>query len=191
MPQLLAAERPSDGTPLMVLEAIEGETIAGKIQRDEVFATARLHPVADLGTALARLHSPRFGEPARPTRTEQVAYYSAVLDSLSRAHPVLQLGRNWVIAHRPAKSEFTVVDSNFRLGKVIVEDRGLDLVIDWELAHVGDPPTSATSSDFERRRCRSVEPSPRWPTGCARPPHSITNLINALCAVRVGSRNPP
>src|SRR5215204_6355853 len=48
VPELIAAERQADGAAFMVLEAITGETIARKIQRDEEFQGARQCLVADL-----------------------------------------------------------------------------------------------------------------------------------------------
>ena len=48
VPALLDARRRDDGMAFMVLEAIEGETIARKIQRDPEFERARPRLVADL-----------------------------------------------------------------------------------------------------------------------------------------------
>ncbi len=139
VPQLLAAERQPDGAAFMVLEAIPGETIARKIQRDDEFSEARRRLVADLGTALARIHSLDTTGLAGLTETDQVAFYTGTLDSLGYPHPALELVRNWLIDHRPAVSAPTLVHGDFRLGNVIVGDHGLNAVIDWELAHVGDP----------------------------------------------------
>lgn len=139
VPELLAAEKQPDGAAFMILEAIEGETIARKIQRDDAFAVAREHLVADLGTALARIHSIDPASLPGLIETDQVAYYADVLDSLGQPHPVLELVHNWLVDQRPSTSELTVVHGDFRLGNVIVGDRGLNAVIDWELAHIGDP----------------------------------------------------
>jgi aminoglycoside phosphotransferase (APT) family kinase protein len=139
VPELLAAEKQPDGAAFMILEAIEGETIARKIQRDDAFAVARQHLVADLGTALARIHSIDPATLPGLTKTDQVSYYAEVLDSLGQPHPVLELVHNWLEDHRPSTVESTVVHGDFRLGNVIVGERGLNAVIDWELAHVGDP----------------------------------------------------
>jgi aminoglycoside phosphotransferase (APT) family kinase protein len=139
VPRLLAAERQPDGASFMVLEAIEGETIARKIQRDDAYVTAREALVADLGTALARIHSLDPASLPGLTQTDQVEYYTSVLDSLGHPHPVLELVRNWLVDHQPPTSSPTVVHGDFRLGNVIVGEQGLNAVIDWELAHVGDP----------------------------------------------------
>jgi aminoglycoside phosphotransferase (APT) family kinase protein len=139
VPELIDARRRDDGMAFMVLEAIEGETIARKIQRDDEFADARLRLVADLGHALARIHALDPDGIDGLEATDQLAYYTDMLDSLGRPHPVLELVRNWLLDNRPASQRTCVVHGDFRLGNVIVGPDGLRAVIDWELAHLGDP----------------------------------------------------
>ncbi len=139
VPELLAARRRDDGMAFMVLEAIDGETIARKIQRDDEYADARGRLVDDFGHALARVHALETAEIDGLEQTDQVAYYTDVLDSLGQPHPVLELVRNWLIDTRPTTDRTCVVHGDFRLGNVIVGPEGLRAVIDWELAHLGDP----------------------------------------------------
>ena len=137
--ELLHAERRDDGSAFMVLDAIEGETIARKIQRDEEFAVARSVVVAQLGAALARIHALDPAEATGLEPVDQISFYTDVLDDLGQPHPVLELVRRWLIDHRPAAVEPRIVHGDFRLGNVIVGYDGLRAVIDWELAHLGDP----------------------------------------------------
>ena len=142
VPRLIAADEGADGSAFMVLEAIEGETIARKVQRDDEFADARPVLTRQLGRALAAVHSmpPVDGlEPVDP-----IAYYTELLDNVAAAgtgspQPMLELVRRWLIDHRPAPVEPVVVHGDFRLGNLIVGHDGLRAVIDWELAHLGDP----------------------------------------------------
>ena len=62
-----------------------------------------------------------------------------MLDGLGQPHPVLELVRNWLLDFRPASSRTSLVHGDFRLGNMIVGPEGLRAVIDWELAHLGDP----------------------------------------------------
>jgi len=139
VPELLAAERQTDGAAFMVLEAIEGETIARKILRDDDYATARENLVADMGRALARVHAIDPAPLTKLVEIDQVAFYTDALDNLGQPHPVLELVRNWLIDHRPTAGRAAVVHGDFRLGNLIVGTTGLNAVIDWELAHIGDP----------------------------------------------------
>ena len=139
VPELLEARRRDDGMAFMVLDAIDGETIARKILRDDEFAAARPRLVADLGSALARIHALDVDAIAGLQRTDQLEYYTGVLDGLGQPHPVLELVRNWLIDARPISARTSLVHGDFRLGNMIVGPEGLRAVIDWELAHLGDP----------------------------------------------------
>jgi aminoglycoside phosphotransferase (APT) family kinase protein len=139
VPELIDARRRDDGMAFMVLEAIDGETIARKIQRDDEYAPARMRLTSDFGEALARIHALDPSQIHGLEQTDQLSYYTDALDSLGQPHPVLELVRNWLIDTQPASERACVVHGDFRLGNVIVGHEGLKAVIDWELAHLGDP----------------------------------------------------
>jgi aminoglycoside phosphotransferase (APT) family kinase protein len=127
------------GGAYMVLTAVEGETIARKILRDEPFAVARTVLTRDLGTALAQLHRIPIDAVAGLVEVDQIAQYRVILDELGQPHPTFELAFRWLERHRPSSTERSIVHGDFRLGNVIVNHDGLGAVIDWELAHVGDP----------------------------------------------------
>jgi aminoglycoside phosphotransferase (APT) family kinase protein len=141
VPELVAAA--TGDTPLgasyMVLSAVDGETIARKILRDAEFGPARAALPAQLGEALARLHSIDPRELAALVETDQVAQYRTMLDALDQPHPTFELAFRWLDEHRPMPTARTVVHGDFRMGNVMVGPDGLRAVLDWELAHIGDP----------------------------------------------------
>ncbi|MGI9645302.1 MAG: phosphotransferase family protein [Ilumatobacteraceae bacterium] len=139
VPGLVAAHRRSDGLAFMVLDAVDGETIARKIQRDDDFVVARQRLVGELGGALAAIHRLDPDRIDGLERTDQIAFYTDALDELGEPHPVLELVRRWLLANRPDAQRTAVVHGDFRLGNMIVGPEGLRAVIDWELAHIGDP----------------------------------------------------
>ncbi len=141
VPELVAAGTGDTpvGASYMVLSAVDGETIARKILRDAEFADARQVLPAQLGDALARLHSIDPGELPDLVETDQVAQYRATLDALDEPHPTFELAFRWLDAHRPPPTARTVVHGDFRMGNVMVGHDGLRAVLDWELAHIGDP----------------------------------------------------
>ncbi|MGH9275055.1 MAG: phosphotransferase family protein, partial [Acidimicrobiales bacterium] len=71
--------------------------------------------------------------------TDQVEQFRAVLDTLGEPHPAFELGFRWLEANRPPTAKVTVVHGDFRLGNLLVDHDGLRAVLDWELAHLGDP----------------------------------------------------
>lgn len=139
VPELIEARRQDDGMAFMVLEAVDGETIARKIQRDHDYASARPRLAADFGRALAKIHALDPAQVDGLEATDQLTYYTEVLGSLGQPHPVLELVHNWLVDTRPTSMRTSVVHGDFRLGNIIVGPDGLRAVIDWELAHLGDP----------------------------------------------------
>lgn len=126
-------------TSFLIMDRINGETIARKILRDDQYITARRSLPSQLGEALAKLHSiPVATVPGLPTH-DPLAKYRAVLDDLGYSSPVFEYAFRWLADHRPEPSRPVIVHGDFRLGNVIVDESGLTSVLDWELAHVGDP----------------------------------------------------
>jgi aminoglycoside phosphotransferase (APT) family kinase protein len=141
-------QREAIGAAFMVVERLEGETIARKILRDDEFAGARPKLAAQCGEALAGIHSIPVDAVPGLEQTDQVAQYRAAHDSLGVPSPAFELGFRWLEANRPVSSATTpgvaggspsVVHGDFRLGNLIIDGNGLRAVIDWELGHLGDP----------------------------------------------------
>ncbi len=134
-----SADASAIGSAFMVLTAVEGETSARKILPHERFAHARRVQPAQLGAALAQLHAVDTSGLGSLPATDQMVQYREMLDQLGQPHPTFELAFKWLEAHRPAPRPAALVHGDFRLGNVIVGDDGLRAVIDWELAHLGDP----------------------------------------------------
>ena len=127
------------GAPFMLVTEVPGETIARRILRDERFAVARGALPTQLGRALAALHALDPATVPGLVASDQVVQYREVLDTVGQPHPAFELGFRWLEAHRPPPGRPAVVHGDFRLGNLIVDEKGLAAVVDWELAHVGDP----------------------------------------------------
>lgn len=127
------------GAPFLVLGWADGETIARRILRDEEFATARGRLVNQCAEALAAIHAVSPTEAGYLRYHEPVGQLRDLLDVLGQPHPAFELGLRWLEAHRPVDVEPSVVHGDFRLGNLMVDEQGLRAVLDWELAHLGDP----------------------------------------------------
>lgn len=127
------------GSPGMVVERLEGETIARKLLRDDEFATARERLGEQVGPALALIHQIPVSATDGLQATDQLEQLRSVLDALGEPHPAFELGFRWLEATRPSTSRTAVVHGDFRLGNLLVDASGLRAVLDWELAHLGDP----------------------------------------------------
>jgi aminoglycoside phosphotransferase (APT) family kinase protein len=126
-----------------VMERLHGETLGRRIVRDARFAAARRVLAQQCGAALARIHAmPTSGLP--PLRRGGAQAEQQFQLELHRGHgtsrPVFQLAFQWLRRHAPRESdEAVLVHGDFRNGNLVVDERGLVGVLDWELAHLGDP----------------------------------------------------
>ncbi len=127
------------GASWMVVERVEGETIARKILRDDEFAAARPRLAGQCGEALAGIHRIDPAGIGGLAGGDQVSQFRAVLDAAGEPHPAFELGFRWLEQNRPPAVAPAVVHGDFRNGNIIVGPDGLRAVLDWELAHVGDP----------------------------------------------------
>ena len=131
--------RDDDVRPFIVSEAVEGETIARKILRDEEWASVRPKLAAQCGEALAAIHRIPLDAAPELIHQDPIEQYQTALDTLGEPHPALELGFRWLEANRPPSTQVSVVHGDFRHGNFIVNQSGLAAVLDWEIAHLGDP----------------------------------------------------
>lgn len=129
------------GAPAFVVERLAGETIARRLLRDEEYAAVRPTLAARCGEVLAAIH--RIPPDAAPGLADRdpLAEVRAILDGAPEPYPAFELGLRWLDANRPPRStpEPVVVHGDFRTGNLLVAPDGLSAVLDWELAHLGDP----------------------------------------------------
>jgi len=144
-----------DGTEFYVMDRLHGEAIARKLHREDRYAETRARLPEDLATSLARIHSidprdPRLKSLRLEGASEgdhedfaarEIMRYRELLAMAGGRHPfpVLVLAARWLERSRPACVRRTVVHGDFRVGNVMFDENGLTGVLDWELAHLGDP----------------------------------------------------
>lgn len=127
------------GGPAMVAERLTGETIARKLLRDDEWAEARRRLTGQAGAAMAAIHRIPLDD-APPLRdVDQLEEMQALASTAGPPFPAFELALRWLAANRPAPGSHTVVHGDFRLGNLLVDADGLRGVLDWEIAHVGDP----------------------------------------------------
>jgi aminoglycoside phosphotransferase (APT) family kinase protein len=143
-PRVLHVLRPQDdlGTGF-IMQRVEGETIARKILRDEKFAGARPLLARQLGKVAAGIHGlplAKLPKLRRMTAAKEIAELERDYRSFEWPRPVFELALRWLRDRDPGSSpEVTLVHGDFRHGNLIIGPEGLRAVLDWELAHIGDP----------------------------------------------------
>lgn len=154
VPEVVAVlDAASAAGPGFVMNRIDGETIAPKILRGDAFAEARPKLAAQCGQALARIHAVPLDSGAdcddgldglaRMSPPELLRHYRDTYDRYDWPHPVFELAFAWLgdrlNGDGGGAPRMTLVHGDFRNGNFIVGPEGLRAVIDWELAHIGDP----------------------------------------------------
>ncbi|MFO7552446.1 MAG: phosphotransferase family protein [Haliea sp.] len=129
--------------PGYIMSRERGEALPGRILADDRYSSARRHLARQCGETLARIHqvSPAQLPPEVPNQTlqERLALQQALLDRYGNSSPVHQLALNWLADHAPEPSRHCLLHGDFRNGNLLVDEQGLVAVLDWELAHCGDP----------------------------------------------------
>ncbi|WOH84064.1 phosphotransferase family protein [Bradyrhizobium sp. BEA-2-5] len=143
-PKVMHVLRPEDGLGRgFIMARVEGETIARKILRDEEFAGARPILARQLGRVIAGIHGlPQAKLPKLRslTATREIEDLAREYHSFNWPRPVFELALRWLRDHDPGPAaETTLVHGDFRNGNLIIGADGVRAVLDWELAHLGDP----------------------------------------------------
>jgi aminoglycoside phosphotransferase (APT) family kinase protein len=143
-PRVLHVLQPHDGLGTgFIMQRVEGETIARKILRDETFAKARPHLARQLGKVAAGIHGlplAKLPKLRRMTAAKEISELERDYRSFDWPRPVFELALRWLRDRDPGLSpEVTLVHGDFRHGNLIIGPDGLRAVLDWELAHIGDP----------------------------------------------------
>ncbi len=134
------------GSAGFLMEHVEGESVAPRLLRGDAYERARGALPEQLGRALARVHAidpgsirglpEAEGDPA----IAACELWESELDRIGEPLPAVEAGLRWLRLNAPPPtSERALVHGDFRLGNFIVDADGLAAVIDWELAHAGDP----------------------------------------------------
>ncbi len=151
-PVLVAANVPElGGAEILVTGEVAGQTIPRRILRAAAESSdGGVALTRACGRALARIHGidPTTVAVSAPlpsfTPATYLRHLTSRLDDLPDPHPTFRFALSRLQEHLPATAPRpALVHGDFRNGNlIVVDDQGrteLAAVLDWELAHVGDP----------------------------------------------------
>lgn len=144
VPRILHVLSDADGIGEgFLMSRVDGETIARPILRNDAFAAAREVLAGQCGSALADIHAIALDTaPSALMQSDglaQIAQYEEIYRGFDAPRPVFELALQWLKANAPTPRPPVLVHGDFRLGNLMIDARGLVAVLDWELAHIGDP----------------------------------------------------
>jgi aminoglycoside phosphotransferase (APT) family kinase protein len=125
-----------------IMNFVEGESIARKILRDKEYKKALPVLAYQCGEAIARIHNVDIDNfsflPKKPAEDQLEDLYSTY-QSFEQPSPVFEYAYLWLKEQDFSNFQESLVHGDFRLGNIIVNGEGLQSIIDWELAHIGNP----------------------------------------------------
>lgn len=136
--------RPEDGLGTgYLMGRLEGETLPPKILKGDQYARARQKLAHQCGEVLAGIHQLAvddltFLHSATPAEVVEDLYRE--YGGYGEPRPVFELAFRWLRDHLPeAPERMALIHGDFRHGNLMVDEKGLVAVLDWELAFLGDP----------------------------------------------------
>ena len=155
VPEVYAVCSPEDGLgPGFLMEWLDGETLGPRIVRSPDFETVRPRLAHQCGEILGRIHAidtaaHGLEQVLRTTLPEQFVrdtwenYRRISRDAngvLAFPQPMIDYTALWLLDHLPEVDSPLLVHNDFRNGNLMVDpERGVVAVLDWEIAHLGDP----------------------------------------------------
>ena len=146
VPEILGEFEPGDGLGEgFVMTWIDGESLGARLVRSPELAAVRPRLAFECGQVLARIHA------IDPTTSglssvlevrPPVAFVNATwqhYQALQSPQPMIDFTARWLLANLPPARSPRLVHGDFRNGNLMVTPRGVVAVLDWEIAHLGDP----------------------------------------------------
>ncbi len=136
--------------PFFIMHRAPGRVCSGAFPAEEP-AELRAKITDDFLTELAHLQSLGYralglawlGEPSDPLDSARVqaAHWHEIYerDRMDENYPVLAAAFAWLRANPVATDRVVVVHGDFRSGNYLYDERGIIAMLDWEMAHLGDP----------------------------------------------------
>ena len=125
-----------------IMHFVEGESIARKILRDKEYKKALPILAYQCGEAIAKIHNIDINSfsflPVKPAEDQLEDLY-LTYQSFEQPSPVFEYAYLWLKEQDFSNFQESLVHGDFRLGNIIVNADGLQSIIDWELAHIGNP----------------------------------------------------
>jgi aminoglycoside phosphotransferase (APT) family kinase protein len=134
------------GSPTVVMERVSGATDILALRAPEPAERNRAVTLA-FAAAGAKLHAVDvqgldfLGTPTREnTAAIQVGLWETqFLKQRMEPHPAIAFAFQWLKANAPVAERISLVHGDFRLGNFLFEGEEVTALLDWEMAHLGDP----------------------------------------------------
>ncbi len=138
--------RPDDGLGEgFIMEWLEGETLGTRIVRSEELDGIRPGLAFECGEILARIHAIDLAATGLEELLDRMPPEPYVDQTWERyqgfgtPQPMIDYAARWLKQNLPGDFAPGLVHNDFRNGNLMVSPAGVVAVLDWEVAHIGDP----------------------------------------------------
>ena len=145
-PAVLYVLQPEDALGAgFIMEWLDGETLGQRIVRADELAGVRSKLAQECGEILARIHALDWQGSGLGEELPSIAPATLVDETwasyceLDVPVPMIDYTWRWLKDNLPKESRTALVHGDFRNGNLMVTPEGINAVLDWELAQIGDP----------------------------------------------------
>lgn len=146
-PEVIAVLTPADGLGEgFLMHWVDGETLGARIARHDDFAAVRPRLARQCGEILARIHAIDVDAAGLRGELEELEPRAFVertwanYRAFDTPQPMIDYTARWLLDNAPTDQRLTLVHNDFRNGNLMVDpEHGVVAVLDWEVAHIGDP----------------------------------------------------
>jgi aminoglycoside phosphotransferase (APT) family kinase protein len=128
-----------------LMEWLDGEALGARIVRSPEFEVIRPKLAYECGRVLAKIHSIDLDATGLRARLSEIPPAEFVEQTWERyrlldtPQPMIDYAARWLMENLPEQHEIALVHNDFRNGNFLLAPDGIVAVLDWEVAHVGDP----------------------------------------------------
>jgi aminoglycoside phosphotransferase (APT) family kinase protein len=134
------------GSPAIVMEMIDGEALIARARRSDPSEQQAM--AMKMGAVGARIHT--FDVTLLPDHIEMPASWDEYMDrrieewadaerAYGDSNPFMRLIAAYLKANKPAPAPLTLVHGDFQIANLLIDKDDEYYMVDWELAHIGDP----------------------------------------------------
>ncbi len=128
-----------------VMEWLDGIALGARIVRSPDLAEVRPKLAGQCGEILGRLHTIDLEahgldrDLASLSAADFIEQTRGRYEALDTPQPMIDFTARWLMENLPESPDQALVHNDFRNGNLMVDRTGVNAVLDWEIAHIGDP----------------------------------------------------
>jgi hypothetical protein len=127
------------------MEWLEGEALGARIVRSANYTELRPRLAYECGKLMARVHQIDLDSTGLRRHLFEITPAEFVEQSWDRyqlletPQPMIDFTARWLMENLPAAPSMKLVHNDFRNGNFLIDETGIVALLDWEIAHIGDP----------------------------------------------------